>query len=237
MFVRPKFLVDTSTVTWRAWPPGAGPCGSKRRHPCRLRFRSSTSLTPMTHFVFHPQQNPFASPPSRQRKMCCFCHPVGRSLFLSPAEVDDSGSRDGRHSPRANIPREGAGRERDGKTGFCRGRSRAHTLLSFFFSLRTRPCRRFKAAMRPSCAAASRRFSQPALLPLTCTQKPEKLACKMPTGLHRCHDPLDMTARHDCASIRLASLSCPITLSRPATEGWMEKRQKCVIPHTRIPGF
>lgn len=191
--------------------PGAGPCGSKRRHPCRLRFRSSTSLTPMTHFVFHPQQNPFASPPSRQRKMCCFCYPVGWSLLLSPAEA-----------PRANIPRGGGLEEGDGKTGFCRGRSRADALLSFFCH-----CAHALSAIQgsdASCAAASRRFSQPALLPLTCTQKPERLACKMRTGLHRCHDPLDMTEGHDCASIRLASLSCPITLSRPVTKGGRKGR-------------
>lgn len=223
MFVRPKFLVGTSTVTWRAWPPGLGPCGSKRRHPCRLRFRSSTSLTPMTHFVFHPQQNPFASPPSRQRKVCFFCHPVGRFLLLSPAEVDDSGSRDGRHSPRANIPWEGAGKREMAKLVFAVAEVGRTLFFPFFFSLRTRPCRRFKAAMRPAQPLLD---ASPSLLfCLTCTQKPEKLACKMPTGLHRCHDPLDMTERHDCASIRLASLSCPIALSRrPVTKGGRKGR-------------
>lgn len=137
--------------------PGAGPCGSKRRHPCRLRFRSSTSLTPMTHFVFHPQQNPFASPPSRQRKMCCFCYPVGWSLLLSPAEA-----------PRANIPRGGGLEERDGKTGFCRGRSRAHA-LSFFCHCAHAPVgdSRQRSVLRsrfstllPACSSASHMYAE-----------------------------------------------------------------------------
>lgn len=233
MFVRPKFLVGTSTVTWRAWPPGLGPCGSKRRHPCRLRFRSSTSLTPMTHFAFHPQQNPFASPPSRQRKVCFFCHPVGGFLLLSPAEVDDSGSRDGRHSPRANIPWEGAGKRGMAKLVFAVAEVGRTLFFPFFFHCAHAPV----GDSRQRCVLRSR-FSM--LLPACSSashvrRNPKSLHAEMPTGLHRCHDPLDMTERHDCASIRLASLSCPITLSRrPVTKGRREGEKAEMCDSTRL---
>lgn len=184
----------------------------------------------MTHFVFHPQQNPFASPPSRQRKVCFFCHPVGRFLLLSPVEVDDSGSRDGRHSPRANIPWEGAGKRVMAKPVFAVAEVGRTLFFPFFFHCAHAPV----GDSRQRCVLRSR-FSM--LLPACSSashvrRNPKSLHAKMPTGLHRCHDPLDMTERHDCASIRLASLSCPITLSRrPVTKGQREgKRQKCVIP-------
>lgn len=124
----------------------------------------------MTHFVFHPQQNPFASPPSRQRKMCFFCHPVGRFLLLSPAEVEDSGSRDGRHSPRANIPWEGAGKREMAKLVFAVAEVGRTLFFPFFFfhcthapvgDSRQRCVLRSRFSMLlPACSSASHMYAE-----------------------------------------------------------------------------
>jgi len=185
----------------------------------------------MTHFVFHPQQKPFASPPSRQRKMRCFCHRVSRSLLLSPAEVDDSGNRGGCHSPRASIPRGTSGQM--AKLGFAVAEV-GRTLSFFLFftahtpllatqgsdaSLRSR-----FSTLLPACSSASHMY--------TATRK----ACMQNAeGLHHCHDPLDMTERRlRLNQARLAIM--PYHPISPRDEG-RDKRQKCVIPHIRIPGF
>lgn len=121
----------------------------------------------------------------------------------------------------------------DGKTGFCRGRSRAHTLFLSFFTAHTpllatqgsdASLRSRFSTLLPACSSASHMYTAARK---ACMQNAE--------GLHRCHDPLDMTERRlRLNQARLAIM--PYHPISPRDEG-RDKRQKCVIPHIRIPGF
>jgi hypothetical protein len=103
---RPCLLGRNSWWTQVPLPGSRGwPVWLKALPSLSFAFPEHHQPHPYDSFCFPPSTKPFASLPSRHRKMCCFCHRVGQFLFLSPAEVDDSSSRGGCHSPRANIPR------------------------------------------------------------------------------------------------------------------------------------